>query len=149
MIRLNHAAAICIVAVSVAVVSPAPAQSGRIDAQARLRAEVQRAIHTDGPMLLASERALVERKCGYTPGSWDGYNFSMTNGVLVCSNGRRVDDPEVRAMMAVAGPRISRRVREAMARPAVRAAISAVADEASAEALARVSERRRTRRDHR
>ena len=149
MSHLGDAAAILAAAIAIAAAAPVLAQSGRSDAQARLHREIDRAIHADGPMLLASERALVERKCGYAPGSWDGYNFSMNDGVLICSNGRRVDDPEVRAMMAVAGPRISRRVNEAMARPAVREAIEAVADEASAAALAAMSERHRTRRRHR
>ena len=104
---------------------------------------IQRAIHADGPLMLASERVLVERKCGYQPGSWDGSSFSMNNGVLHCSNGRKVDDPEVRAMMDVAGPRISKRVNAAMGRPEVTAAIDAVAREASAKALARLRERGR------
>jgi hypothetical protein len=112
----------------------------------RLNQVIHRAIHADGPFLVAEERALVERKCGYTAGSWDGNDFSMNNGVLTCTNGRRVDDPEVRAMMARAAPRISRRVEAAMARPDVRAAIEAVAREASEEALSRLGERSRRRR---
>lgn len=112
-------------------------------AHARLDRVIDLAIHGEGPFLLPRERALVERKCGYAPGTWDGNNFSMDDGVLRCSNGRRVDDPEVRAMMAEAGPRISRRVNAAMARPEVRAAIAAVAEEASREALARLSGERR------
>jgi len=146
MNHVRHVAAIFATCVAIAVTQPAEAQSGRSDAQARLQAEIQRAIHAEGPMLLASERALIERKCGYAPGSWDGENFSMTNGILICSNGRRVDDPEVRSMMAVAGRRISRRVNAAMASPQIRAAIDAVAEEAEAEALAALAERRRVRR---
>lgn len=122
---------------------PATAGPERGPAQARLNAVIQRAIHAEGPLMLADERALIERKCGYQAGSWDGSNFSMNEGVLHCSNGRKVDDPEVRAMMKVAGPRIGRRVKAAMARPEVTAAIDAVAREASARALARLRERGR------
>jgi hypothetical protein len=114
-------------------------------AKDRLENVIQQAIHGEGPLLLAAERALVERKCGYAAGSWDGNSVSMTDGVLICSNGRRVDDPEVRAAMEVAGRRISARVNAAMARAEVRAAISAVADQASREAIERV--RRERRRD--
>lgn len=146
MNHVRHVAAIFATCVAIAVTQPAEAQSSRNDAHSRLQAEIQRAIHADGPMLLASERALVERKCGYAPGSWNGENFSMTNGILICSNGRRVDDPEVRSMMAVAGRRISRRVNAAMSRPEIRAAIDAVAEEAQSEALTGLAERRRARR---
>ena len=107
-------------------------------ARTRMRSAIDHAIHAGGPLLLPAERALVERKCGYPAGSWDGRDFSMNNGVLVCSNGRRVDDPEVRAMMENASPRISRRVREAMNRPEVRAAIAEVSREATETALARL-----------
>ena len=107
-------------------------------ARTRMRSAIDHAIHAGGPLLLPAERALVERKCGYPAGSWDGRDFNMNNGVLVCSNGRRVDDPEVRAMMENASPRISRRVREAMNRPEVRAAIAEVSREATEAALARL-----------
>ena len=107
-------------------------------ARTRMRAAIDHAIHAGGPFLLPAERALVERKCGYPAGSWDGSNFNMNNGVLICSNGRRVDDPEVRSMMENASPRISRRVRAAMDRPEVRAAIAEVSREATEAALARL-----------
>ncbi len=122
---------------------PTVAESESGSAEARLEAVIKRAIRAEGPLLLADERALIERKCGYAPGSWDGDSFQMTDGVLHCRNGRRVDDPEVRAMMDVAGPRIGRRVSAAMARPEVKAAISAVARAASAEAMAELARERR------
>ena len=111
------------------------AGSDETTAEARMERAIDRALHADGPFLNAEERALVERKCGYAAGSWDGNNFSMNNGVLHCTNGRKADDAEVRAMMAVAGQRIERRVKKAMAQPEVVAAIDAVAREATAEAL--------------
>jgi hypothetical protein len=60
-----------------------------------------------------------------------------------------VDDPEVRAKMAVASPRISRRVKAVMDSPGVRDAISAVSDgsrPARAEGLRELSPRRNRRR---
>ncbi len=104
-------------------------------AEARLDAAIERAIRAEGPFLLRSERALLERKCGYAPGAWKGESFSMNDGVLRCENGRRVDDPEVRAMMRVAGPRISQRVRAVMDSPAVKNALSLVVDGAVERAL--------------
>jgi len=55
--------------------------------------------------------------------------------VFRCTNGRRVHDAEMRALMARGEPRIERRVETVMAHPEVRAAIERVASEDSAEAL--------------
>ena len=104
-------------------------------AEVRLDQAIEGAMRAEGPFFTPGEHALIERKCGYAPGSWDGKNFSINNGVLECTNGRRVDDPEVRAMMKVATPRIQKRVKAMMARPEVRAAIGSVARQATAEAL--------------
>lgn len=112
---------------------PAAAQDSGADA--RLQSAIDRAIHADGPFFLASERAMIERKCGYAADEWDGENVSFNDGVLICSNGRRVADPEVRAMMRLAGERISRRVNDAMNSPEIRSAIAAVSDEAVRRAL--------------
>jgi hypothetical protein len=95
------------------------------------------AMEAEGPWLLPAERALIERKCGYAPGSRDGDSITINDGVLVCANGRRVDDPEVRTMLATASPRIARRVRAVMDSPAIRNAISAVSDRAVRRALER------------
>ena len=149
MSRLHHIAAILVVGLGVSVAMPADAQRHRSGAEARLNAVIERAIHADGPFFTQSERALIERKCGYAPGSWDGNNLNMSNGIMTCGNGRRVDDPEVRAMMEVAGERISRRVNAVMQSPEIRNAIAAVARQASEEALAELDmggrERRRRR----
>ena len=102
---------------------------------------INRELRAGGPWFTAEERALVERKCGYAPGQWDGFEVNISNSVLTCTNGRRVDDPEVRAMLRVVSPRISARVREVMARPAVSAAIDLVARNATERALARVRAR--------
>ena len=99
---------------------------------------IDRELHAGGSFFTAPERALIERKCGYAPGHWDGFQLNITNHVLVCTNGRRVDDAEVRAMLRVAEPRIERRVTEVMARPEVSAAINRVAEAATERAMRQV-----------
>lgn len=96
---------------------------------------INRELHADGPFFTPAERALVERKCGYASGQYDGDQANISNGVFTCSNGRRVDDPEMRAMLRGASPRIRARVRAVMARPAVRTAINGVASMAADRAL--------------
>jgi hypothetical protein len=146
MSYFRNAAALLVVAGGISIAVPVMAQHGRSESESRLKATIDRAIHADGPFFEPSERALIERKCGYAPGTWDGNNISMSNGILTCSNGRRVDDREVRAMMEVAGQRISRRVSAVMEQPEIRAVIAAVAEEASAKALAELGSHRRERR---
>ncbi len=114
---------------------PASALGDRKASQGRLNQAIHKAIDEEGPFLTADEQALIERKCGYAPGSSDGRNLTLSDGVLHCSNGRKVDDPEVRAMIAVVSPRIEKRVRAIMDRPEIRDAISGAAAEAAAEAL--------------
>jgi hypothetical protein len=115
--------------------APVSAQSGGEDAEARLQQQIETAIHADGPFFTPDEHALIERHCGYAAGTWDGRNVNMSDGILTCSNGRRVDHPEVRAMMEVAGERIARRVNAAVNSAEFHAAIAAIASEATAEAL--------------
>lgn len=126
--------AVAALAVSVSFAGAALAQDGE-ESGNRLGRTIERAMEADGPWLLPAEQALIQRKCGYAPGSRDGESITMNDGVLICANGRRVDDPEVRAMMEVAGPRISRRVKAVMDSPGVRNAISAIADGAVQRAL--------------
>jgi hypothetical protein len=102
---------------------------------------INRELHADGPFFTASERALIERKCGYAPGRYDGFQANISNGVFTCGNGRRVDDPEMRAMLDIARPRIARRVNAVMRRPAIAAAIDRVAGAATARAMARLRAR--------
>lgn len=118
----------------------AAAQSDAAAEGERLGATIDRAIRAQGPFFTAEERAVIERHCGYAPGSWDGFDFNMIGGTLHCENGRRVDHPEVQATMEAAAPRIDRRVRKAMARPDVRAAIARAAATAEAEALAGIDQ---------
>lgn len=111
----------------------APAPSG---AEESLNVLVERALREGGPFFTPDERRVIERKCGYRPGEWDGYEASFGDGVFRCTNGRRVDDSEMKAVMRSAGPRIGRRVGQTMARADVRAAIVRVASEAAARATA-------------
>ena len=127
-----------VLAVGMAAAGPATASQepeGDGAAEVRLESAVERAIRTDGPFFDAGERALVERACGLAAGSWDGFEVSMDGSALRCPGGRRVDDPQVRAMMEAAAPRIARRVAAAMARPEVRDAIAEVTREATAAAM--------------
>ena len=106
----------------------------------RLGAAIERAIKGEGPFFTPEERALVEAKCGYARGSWDGFEANTRNGGFVCRDGRRIDDAEMRAMLAVAQPRIERRVRAAMQREDVQGAIRAVAEQAQRQALQAVDQ---------
>lgn len=124
-------AAAGVLAALTAPVAPAAAQE---DAGERLGATIEQRLRAEGPFFMAEERAVIERACGYAPGSWDGFEISFDDGVLVCTNGRRADGPEVRAVLAAAEPRIEARVARVMASPEVSAAIARVAGEAGAEA---------------
>jgi len=101
-----------------------------------LGAIINRAIHEGGPFFTPAERALIDRKCGYAPGEWDGYDVSIGDGVFRCTNGKTVDDAEMRALIKVAQPRIAARVTAAMAQSEVRAAIHREAMAAARNALA-------------
>ncbi|MEA3040918.1 MAG: hypothetical protein QOC65_407 [Sphingomonadales bacterium] len=137
-------------ALALAGSGPAAAQeTGRGEAAAEARAEaagdrlgeaIQAALREGGPFFTAEERAVIERACGYPAGSWDGFQANMSDGVFHCTNGRRADSREVRAVMRGAGSRIGRRVSETMARPEIRQAIETVAREAQAAALASIDE---------
>jgi len=119
-----------------------PAATSASPAEDTLDRTIDRAIRAGGPFFTAPERALIERKCGYAAGQWDGFQANMSDGVFLCSNGRRVDDPEMRAMLRAAEPRIERRVEAVMADPAIEAAIGRVAQEATAEAMRELRARR-------
>ena len=104
----------------------------------RLGERIEAAIKADGPFFTAAERGVIERKCGYAAGSFDGYEANMQDGVFICRGGKRVNDPEMRALLAAAEPRIERRVEAVMASPEVEGAIRAVAAEAERAALAAI-----------
>jgi hypothetical protein len=121
----------------------APAAGAATPESESLSRAINRELRAGGPWFTADERALVERKCGYAPGQYDGFEANISNGVFHCRNGRRVDDAEMRAMLRVASPRISARVRTVMASRAVRDAIDRVARNATERALAQVRARHR------
>ena len=100
-----------------------------------LGALITQALREGGSFFTAEEQAAINRACGYAPGTWDGFELNMHDGVLHCTNGRDVDDPQVRRVMREATPRIGRRVGEVMARPDVREAIDRVAAEATDRAM--------------
>lgn len=132
-------ARVCVIVVLAAgLVGVAPAVLAE-DGEHELGQSIERALRADGPFFTGAEQAMVNRACGYAPGEWDGYDFQMNDGVLLCENGRRVDDPAVRRVFRQAGPRIARRVQTVMARPEITAAIDRVAAEATAEALRELS----------
>lgn len=108
----------------------------------RLGRLINERIRADGPFFTAPERAVIERECGYPAGSYDGFDANMTDGTFICSNGRRVDSPEMRAVMEAAGPRIGARVSGVMESAEVRAAISEIARTAQAEAMRGVDQAR-------
>jgi hypothetical protein len=85
--------------------SIAAAARGSRAAEAKLDHVIDAAI--DGHQFFtAKERAVIERACGYAPGTWSGLQVNMIGDVFYCINGRRVSSPEVREVMAAASPRI-------------------------------------------
>lgn len=133
---------LCAAALALAAAS-APA-APRVEGQDELSALIDRNLRSGGSWFTPSERAVIERKCGYRPGEWDGFEANLSNGTFTCRNGRVVrDDPEMRAVLKAAEPRIRARVEAVMKRADVTAAIGRVARIAAAEALREVDARRR------
>src|SRR5688500_18469543 len=94
---LRLAALIAAVALAAAIAFSADSAAAEARAEARLSQLIHDAIRAGGPLFDAGERAAIERKCGYAPGSWDGIDVNMSNGVFHCTNGRRLEDAETRA----------------------------------------------------
>ncbi|HZF94629.1 MAG TPA: hypothetical protein VEZ20_07105 [Allosphingosinicella sp.] len=116
------------------------AERGTDTAERRLERLVDAGIREGGPFFTDAERAVIERACGYEAGSYDGFTANMTDGTFICSNGRRVDTPEIRAVMATAGPRISARVRRTLGSPEFSEAVAEIARTASEQAVRAVRE---------
>ena len=102
----------------------------------RLGGMISAAIRSGGPFFDAADRAVIERKCGYDAGSWDGIELSMVGDTFRCTNGRELIDPEVRAIVHRAEPLIEKRVQAVMALPEIAAEIDRIANEAAGAALA-------------
>lgn len=122
-------------AVTLAAPSAPAAADPASDAGDRLGTLINDRLRADGPFFTPPERAVIERACGYAPGSWDGFEVNINNGALICTNGRRAEGPEIRAVLTAAEPRIEARVERMMASAEVREAIARVAEEAAAEAV--------------
>jgi hypothetical protein len=134
--------AAALAALALAVAAPAaPAQTQNQESD--LSALINHHLRSGGSWFTPAERAVIERKCGYAPGEWDGFEANLSNGVFVCRDGRRVDDPEARAVLKSAVPRIEARVEAVMARADVASAIGRVAEVAAARAMGEVELKRR------
>jgi hypothetical protein len=87
---------------------------------------IERAFDEEGPILSQPDRAMIRAKCGSGARSDTGVQFN--GGAPVCSNGRRVDDPEVRALAASIERRVKTHLDRAMRRPEVKAALNGEVD---------------------
>ncbi len=101
-------------------------------AEERLDQLVDRAVGDGSAFFTFGDRAVIERACGYAPGTWDGSGVNMIGDVFHCMNGRRVSSPEVRAAVAAASRRIKAHVDAVMKRPEIVAALRQVEREAEA-----------------
>ena len=126
-------ASVSALAAVMVLAAPAPASPGSGSEQ--LSALINRELRAGGSWFTPAEQAVIVRKCGYAPGEWDGFEVRLTGGKFHCSNGRVVDDSEMRGLIRAAEPRIEARVKRVMARSDVRSAISQVAKAAAAEAM--------------
>jgi hypothetical protein len=113
------------------------------DGEEELSTLINRELRSGGSWFTPAERAVIVRKCGYAPGEWDGFEANLSDGAFTCRNGRVVDDPEVRAVLKAAAPRIEARVEAVMARADVAAAISRVAQAAADQAMREMAASRR------
>jgi hypothetical protein len=127
---------------ALALAGPAPASGPPQPQEDELSTLIDRNLRAGGSWFTPAERAVIERKCGYAPGAWDGFEASLSEGSFTCRDGRKVDDAEMRAVLKAAAPRIEARVEAVMARADVTAAIARVAEVAAAEALRGVEIRR-------
>ena len=124
-------------ALGLAAITPtqAPAATDGIeDAGDRLGSMITARLRAGGPFFTAEEQAVINRACGYAPGEWDGFEINMRDRTLICENGRRVDSPDVRRVLAAAEPRIEARVEQVMESAEVRAAIARISADATARA---------------
>jgi hypothetical protein len=137
------AAALAALALALAAAAAAPVQARAEAEQDELSALIDRELRSGGSWFTPAERGVIERKCGYAPGTWDGFEANLSRGTFVCRDGRVVDDPEVRAVLRAAAPRIEARVGAVMERADVAATIARVAGAAAARALGRAEARGR------
>jgi hypothetical protein len=117
--------AVLVVAAAALMGPSAAAAAGEGPAARAAEAKLDRLIDAaiDGHNFFTpKERAVIERACGYPPGSWNGIQVNMVGDVFFCTNGRQVSSPEVRAVMAAVSPRIDAYIDSVMRRPEIVAA---------------------------
>lgn len=113
-----------------------PGAEAAIEARGEaLGALIERRLADRGSFFTPGERAVIERACGYAPGEWDGRQATIHDGALTCTNGRRAEGPEVRAVLRAVEPRIEAFVEGVMASPEVAQAMARLTEEATTEAL--------------
>ena len=101
---------------------------------------VVEAMKKDGKLITPQEEAFIREKCGASASDGQGMSLRGRDGVLVCDNGKVVDDPEARAIVGRVTERARQRVETVMNDPKVMAAIDGKAEAAAEAALARVDE---------
>ena len=123
-----------VVMIAAALFAMAPSSQ---DADAALKSAIEQAGARLEQIVTPADKALIASKCGYAA-DWDEKKISLSDGVLICENGKRVADAETKALEI----RISKRARAyadaVMRDPAVKRAIDLVASQAAREALAKV-----------
>ena len=131
------AASSIVILVSALALGPGTASSANEveSAGARLGELITSRLRAGGPFFTNEEKAVIDRACGYAPGEWDGFELNTRDDVLICTDGRRVDTPEVRRVLDAARPRIERRVEEIMDSAEVRGAIARITSHATARAM--------------
>lgn len=122
------AAVLALGTTTVLVTAPEP---GRDD---ELSAAIKSAGERQDPIVTKADKALIAAKCGYAA-DWNGDNISINNGVLKCANGKKVDDPEVRAMSKAISARAEKYVEGIMSDPAVKRAMDGTIERETKAAL--------------
>ncbi|MBX3564200.1 MAG: hypothetical protein KF730_06435 [Sphingomonas sp.] len=102
-----------------------------------LGAAIRAAGERQDPIVTKADKALIAAKCGYAA-DWDGHNISINDGVLKCADGRKIDDPEVRAMSKAISARADKYVEGIMSDPAVKRAMDGTIERETRAALEKV-----------
>jgi hypothetical protein len=102
--------------------------------------DLNAAIHKAGkkaePIVTPADRALIEAKCG--TGAYDQESTNINKGVLICPDGRRIDDAETHAMSKRIEVRAKAYVDSVMNDPAVKRAMDGTIEREVAAALRKV-----------
>jgi hypothetical protein len=98
-------------------------------------AVVHRKLASYGPWYTPAQAAFIRTRCGYGPGAAIR-DLRIEGDVMTCGNGRRVRDPQVRAMARDVTRRAQARARAVMADPEVRDALASATSGAAHRALA-------------